>query len=416
MHSLLWVFLLRLACAKMTYYDTYQSFDTWQFLSNFCYAKVEGKLFISMKPTNMRSRVMVTYYADMSDEWVEIYKNPDESCQWKVDQSRYDGILASDIYNLPDHTLELDVDNSRPRWWYIVLFNCDSNDPYPMDMDFINITHTNGNITNHWEYHFSHDEQGIAQFQIFFLVVNACMIGLWQVVKEERKKAKQQFKVIKILQAVACFVVVETMFYTIHNGKYATDGVGHPGVKEFANVWHFVAEMLMLLCILNLGCGAYVSTNHVEQQRPIYLVIIVYFLLQLSMCVWDIMVRDPAAVLYLYQSAPGYCILAVRMLAMAWFQKNMRKTIRYEKHPIRSKFYVTFQFIAFCWFLILPTIVGIAAVFPSYMRAKYVYAFSAFMEQVIVTMFYWLFQPGGDVPLLGTLACGCECSMYACVY
>jgi hypothetical protein len=220
--------------------------------------------------------------------------------------------------------------------------------------------------------------------------------------KAAAKKQNMQFKVIKLLTTVAALNLAFLVFSLFHYCVFASDGIGLPGMLEIGRALHYISETLLLLVTLNLSMGMYVSTNSVPSFRPLYLFCAFYLLLQLSLGIWDAYVRDPAAVVYLYDSLPGYLLIILRICALVQFWRSLRHTIVAEQERTRKDFYSAFSILGSLWFLALPFTVAVAELTASNMRAKVVFAVSSTVEFILLALYFWLFRPWGNqyVPIL----------------
>jgi hypothetical protein len=92
------------------------------------------------------------------------------------------------------------------------------------------------------------------------------------------------------------------------------------------------------------------------------------------MFIWENVGRNPASTLYIYESAPGIALLVLRGLTLIWFLFSLKQSYSDEIHPEKKKFYLLFGQLFAIWFLVLPLIVIIASLLPSWYRLKVVIA------------------------------------------
>jgi hypothetical protein len=105
-------------------------------------------------------------------------------------------------------------------------------------------------------------------------------------------------------------------------------------------VLDFLAVLALLHLMLDIAKGWPISTNYVPGRRINYAIIAFFALIYIMLFIWDNLVRDPASVLYLYESPPGYAIIALRFLVMLWFLYCIQQTFRLENEQRKRGFYM----------------------------------------------------------------------------
>lgn len=64
-----------------------------------------------------------------------------------------------------------------------------------------------------------------------------------------------------------------------------------------------------------------------------------YFILFFIMYVWDVVGRDRASTLYIYESVPGVLLILMRVALMVWFMYGVIGTFKEETDPHKKDFY-----------------------------------------------------------------------------
>jgi len=82
----------------------------------------------------------------------------------------------------------------------------------------------------------------------------------------------------------------------------------------------------------------------------------------LALFIWDFAAPDPASTRYFWESAPGYIIIALRIISFGFYIFSLIMTLRLETLPEKRRFYFGFGAGYGVWFISLPFIVMIAAI------------------------------------------------------
>src|SRR5689334_22207573 len=80
----------------------------------------------------------------------------------------------------------------------------------------------------------------------------------------------------------------------------------------FLPVFEFVSNLVLLYAVLNISKGWTISTNFIPDRRLSLFVVAILFLLYIALFVWVQEIMDPASVLYIYETPPGWTVVAVR--------------------------------------------------------------------------------------------------------
>lgn len=117
------------------------------------------------------------------------------------------------------------------------------------------------------------------------------------------------------------------------------------------------SETLYTVLMLLLALGYTVTKSVLTSLQIRWLVLFVgsTALFQLSLLGYQSEAFDPGLVLYIYESPPGYCLIALKLIAWFVFVTRCFKTIR--KLNTKLNFYTSLLFLGSVWFLFHPLIV-----------------------------------------------------------
>lgn len=113
----------------------------------------------------------------------------------------------------------------------------------------------------------------------------------------------------------------------------------------------------VLMLLLALGYTVTKSVLSASQIRWLVLFIGSTALCQMSLCIYQSEAFDPGLVLYIYESPPGYGLIALKLIAWFVFITRTFKTIR--KLNTKLNFYTSLLFLGSVWFLFHPLTVCI---------------------------------------------------------
>jgi len=121
------------------------------------------------------------------------------------------------------------------------------------------------------------------------------------------------------------------------------------------------SETLYTVLMLLLALGYTVTKSVLTALQVRWLVLFVgsTAIFQMSLYIYQSEVFDPGLVLYIYESPPGYGLIALKLIAWFVFVTRCFKTIR--KLNTKLHFYTSLLFLGSVWFLFHPIMVCIYA-------------------------------------------------------
>jgi hypothetical protein len=390
-------------CEALTHLGDLRQYSSFEFVDKFCFDTQDG---------------VVTYYLDINDEWptvdvenMNILFYSDVSNNWptayalssgSVDDCYHQEDLATQkfsVQNVAKASQSLVVLGDRPRWWYVAISSCERQ---VIDLPYIELTMTNGNKNNKYSYHFGKNEQGILEMTIVFFIVDVLLLLLMIYSKRICKQLNMQYRVIQLIGLSLVFSCMSLATKMIHFNTYSKDGQGAPNADGLSYFLDAGAQLIQLAILFNIAKGAYISTNHAQNQRVtgvILGVFGVFYIIALSTS----LNADPGKVLYIYDTAPGYMLITLRLLCMLLFWKYIHRTFNIETERLRKVFYVVFFCFGSIWLVSFPLMTLIAVSLNSWHREKIVFGLTQSVATLMYLTFWWLFKPWGNdyVPILG---------------
>eukprot|EP00727_Mastigamoeba_balamuthi_P007089 m51a1_g300 hypothetical protein (408) ;mRNA; r:371314-373100 len=333
----------------------------WVYIDKFCFRQSGATMAIDMTQFNANGSVLINLYADMWYAWPRIYKNRG---RWSCKDLASNATASLDIRSVP---LTIRIYGRRDRWWFITASNCAGS----QISIWYNLTMLNPAALSD---EFSADEIGVLETTIVFFCLNVLLLAWVSYSWFRLKWSGKQYAITKRLMISTVLHVCSLFCTIVHYGKYATDGEGVPALDVVAQFADICSEMVFLLLIIFLAKGYKISGRHLAHKRLMILCFLPFPLAYFALFLYSILGIDPATNLYVYESPPGYLIIAFHIVAFAWFAAVVVRSFRVEKSPSRRAFYAIFGVGYGAWFLSVPIIVLIMHFVGPWMRKKAVFA------------------------------------------
>lgn len=370
--------------------------EPWVYLQKFCFDESGGTVQFTFFQDNAwdstDSPQMISFYANDFNGWHHVYKNNALTCAQKRDAAKLTYPLAH--LKAYGNTYQYPVGGVIPRWWYIAISNCDGG--HNGTLGGLGISYYKIHFTNRtgiWSYEFSKDEQGILEMSIFFLLLYWILLFVLAWIKRHAKGKGLQYTVIKFLFMSVLVDWVALLFNMAHYARFSQDGIGSPGLSHAHFFFDFISNLILLYTVLNICKGWAISTNYLPDKRASYLIILLLFWLYVALFIWQQKILDPASVLYVYETPPGWAIVAVRCILTLWAFWCLIHTYQLESERSKRQFYLVWGFLALAWLISLPIIVGIATNLETWMRKRVVFGILNSVQAFIYLALTYLFRP-----------------------
>lgn len=97
--------------------------------------------------------------------------------------------------------------------------------------------------------------------------------------------------------------------------------------------------------------------------------------------------------LYIYDSAAGYVLIALRIVALMWCLKELVQTYKFENEKFKKVFYMILGWYIALWYLSMPITVLIAHFLASWTREKIVVGIVYSLNTLTFGTLAFLFRP-----------------------
>ena len=185
------------------------------------------------------------------------------------------------------------------------------------------------------------------------------------------RKRRLYHSTFKTFQVSLFFYLAHCLLSSAYYCQYGYEGTAPRAVWVAARLGEVVATCCFLGLLLALSNGyTIVSASLTICGFGVLLTFTGFFsLLMLSCIIWEENIFDPAAVLYSYQSPPGYLLTGIYLPAWLYFIANCICTgYRYKR---KRSFYLALGLFYSAWLLALPLLVFSGnSLLPDWVRMK----------------------------------------------
>ncbi|KAK3596448.1 hypothetical protein CHS0354_015920 [Potamilus streckersoni] len=387
-----------------------QTDSDWKFLSRFCFLSEKGNFTYQISyPKRYGSQSLLLYY-DGKDQWQSVYPGTDKTCDQKyavLDPKNNQEIGLTDSINSQCSIVNSSgeeyyvCDNyrsfvsSRERWWYIVLSKCKTNEVKGMYLEY-EIHMTNGVKEDYLHREYSADEFYITPMAIAFLLANCVLMALAIICSYFLHVRYLFHATYKIFMFSLASWIFYLLLWSIGYGNYGKDGLEEKlrHVKTAGRVFEGLSQISFILLLVLMAKGYTITRGRLTNISTVKVAIFftLYVIAYAVLIIWEPFFFDPGKVLYIYQSPPGYGLIAMRIIGWMMFLYSFIFTIKH--YPRKKLFFIPFFIFYTLWFFASP-IVNLLAVLAmaEWTREKTVFGVETFVVFCGHTFFLILTRP-----------------------
>ncbi|CAK9099824.1 Transmembrane protein 145 [Durusdinium trenchii] len=405
--------------------EQYRGSDSWVFLDRFCFGKEDGRFDGEfLFPAGQRPTLML-YYLESGIEnefgtWEKLYDG-ELNCTEKAAIARDTSGSVFELDSLAySRTIEMidgkpflrarvrnQVVTSRSRWFFFAVGNC----PSACEEEFCvggvdlfwSFNFTNGQGSNMY---FGADQDSVwatcVTFFALYLGLMAYSLYVRLLLLGRRKYHVTVFLLIASIWLTFGRLLCDLILYTV----YRNLGEFLQVQSTMSMVLAGTAEMLLLVMLMLIMKGWTIVRRKISANGRTRLS--VYVMIYVS-AYWTCMLYftngvDPANVVYVYDTWPGYILLVLRVGLLIWIIRARSVTVR--KYNSKRAFYQKFTALACMWAVSLPLLVGLNEILPEYMRFKLLYALELLILFLTHAVLISLYNPqiGASFPFHATTA------------
>lgn len=398
------IFCLVKVCSALYRSGTVSGASGFEYLSKFCFdfsspqAKDRnaplseqshaGTMDIWLEqPKNARDDMRVIIFDDQQASWPSVYQK-DLPCaeRWVKAKRILPVVWERNQFELPRVNIH---EHTRPRFWYIVVA---SEDCSPFDPVNFKITFKNSEV-GFLNRQFGVNERGLNGLYMIFSVFYVAALGmqfyalydLWD--RKELHPIVQLFTASLVLQSL--FVICECVHYAV----FTLDGIGIVLLKDMGQLFKVVSQLCFLFLLILLAHGWTISSEEIRNRAMIILTVASFAVAFLICHLWDMLYRDPASTLYVYDSGPGLFVVLLHVLAGSWFAHVTFSSYLQESKETKKYFYFLIGVVYSAWFATVPLIVTFAIVLHPWERETLVASISLSMSTVSYVFMQYLLWP-----------------------
>ncbi|GBG33606.1 Transmembrane protein 145 [Hondaea fermentalgiana] len=283
---------------------------------------------------------------------------------------------------------------SRSRYFFFAVGNCNTACTADYCADGVDIywslNSTNG---NDGMFYFGADESSlwataVVFFSIYFLVAKNVLSIRRSLLNERKYHVTVSFLVVSVYCTwirLLCDVVVYT--------KYKNSGKRTPAFEAISLLFAGISECMLILMFMLIMKGWTIVRRKISangrMRLAIYLAI--YVTAHFTCVLFYTQGVDPADVVYMFDTWPGYVLGLLRVALFLWMWRAKRVTLY--KYNSKVRFYQRFTLFSSLWVISLPLLVCINYAVDEYFRAKLLYGIELFLLALTHTTLTVLYNP-----------------------
>ncbi|XP_060599428.1 transmembrane protein 145-like isoform X1 [Ruditapes philippinarum] len=344
----------------------------WEFITRFCFLSAKGTLRFTFEyPITYGPQHILLYY-DTPDQWDAVYKS-DKNCSQRMavmnpannqiitldtNQCKIQTIDGMQKYNCTDERRFI---AARERWWYIAAAHCRPLTPIGINLKY-KIHMTNGAEDDYLHREYSADEFYILPIDIAFLIAYVVLCIL-SIICAVFLRNRQLWHTTYKMYMVSVFLWTFYLFLmSVGYGIYGNDGLEWKlrSTKYAARAFESISIMIFLLMLILIGKGYTITRGKLSMASTVKISVFMtlYAIVYVIIFVWEAIIFDPGLVLYLYESPPGYALIAMRIIGFVWFCYAIFFTLKH--YPEKGSFYYPLFVFYTLWFWAGPLMIVIA--------------------------------------------------------
>ncbi|KAK3596447.1 hypothetical protein CHS0354_015919 [Potamilus streckersoni] len=384
---------------------TLQTNSDWTFFTRFCFLSQAGNFSYKVSYPKQYGYQSFLLYYDTANQWDAVYPGTDKTCDQKKEVLDKNGNQEVPLYTCTiSNTSGVEYYvcdeyrtfiSARERWWYIALSKCRAGEIQGMYLEY-EIHMTNGDIGDYLHREYSADEFYITPMAIAFLLANCVLMAL-AIICAILLRARYLFHTTyKIFLFSLATWVIYLLLWSVGYGSYGNNGLEEKlrQVKTAGHVFESLYQISFLLLLVLMAKGYTITRGRLTNISTIKVAIFftLYVFAYAVLIIWDPFFFDAGKVLYIYESPPGYGLIAMRIIGWMMFLYSFIFTIKH--YPRKKLFFIPFFIFYTLWFWAGPVVILLAVlVMAEWTREKTVFGVDAFVALCGHTFFLILTRP-----------------------
>lgn len=312
--------------------------------------------------SNQASQLQIATFNDEANSWPKVWHSSLSCEEMLKKSSRYFQVMSGVEFNLTIN------DHTRPHAWYLAVANCAGTE-YELDMTakFLQFEHG-------VKQQFSFEQQGLIWAYLFYFLLFTLfvLVHLWG--DYQLFKSQSLHPIIRLMTISLVLQLFSLMCIFIHYAAYAGNGIGAPALQVIGNMLDMLSTVLFMFLLILIAKGwgiTFPSLSHIQDQRLVLAgALVLFFVMYVILFFWQELGLSPASDTVIYQSAPGFIYLVVRLLTMGYFIFCLVKTFREDTDSSKRTFYVIFGTSFSLWFVSIVLLVLVSFATSPWYRIK----------------------------------------------
>jgi len=364
--------------------------EKFAYLSKFAFekvseenTKVSGAWEIQVK-TSVNNTYLVVF-DDEANNWPLIYGNPNCGCDCSTGEINHHYKVKEFISPMTEEDSNQGwsfkgevTDVVKRHWWYFTIASCGQ--PFSGEYS-LHVHHANGS-------EFSADQAGL-------MTLYATLIFCWPIIAFYTLRASSQLQTTcrfhTIARLFAASVVcnnISVLLFAVHFAVFSRYGVGlkWQALAIAEGSWT-LGKLLLCLALLLAAKGFGITTAPLSNTERWHLLAAATLLsaVYIATAIWEMLYRDDASPVYVYDSPPGIAINTVHVILALWFCYSASVSYYYAPQQLRCIFAVLIALFGL-YFLLIPLISVIGRILDPCFRTVVLETVEALVTTVLASV------------------------------
>eukprot|EP00928_Gymnodinium_smaydae_P023051 TRINITY_DN19174_c0_g2_i1.p1 TRINITY_DN19174_c0_g2~~TRINITY_DN19174_c0_g2_i1.p1 ORF type:complete len:470 (-),score=133.78 TRINITY_DN19174_c0_g2_i1:98-1507(-) len=328
----------------------------------------------------------------------------DEEDRWKRVRDKWDTITCEELlqyasFKYPISPLDGSInrtvpilESQRPRFWYFAFAACGVESVMDLEYEL----HAE-NILQGIQSEFSMDKVGCLGLQlaasfVFVAIAYGLRVSSRSATGAEALRSRPLARLLLISSTCSA---AGASSLALHNAIFMVDGEGYQVSEVFGQLMNCCAKasLTVLMLLTAKGWALFYAPEELIRRQVMICLFGGIIALSVTCEIHADYFRDWSTTLYLYESGPGFVILAMNTLLYLEAWRSMRETYRHEASEEVRVFYILVSTACSLYFLTLPLICILAAAFDPWVRFYYVSVAEVFSRLVSTVLLAICIRP-----------------------
>lgn len=385
----------------------FEIFGVFGFVASESVSVVAGEMAITIHGGKPGTTARAIIYSDQDSSWGEIFDDADGTYNDKLtctEKSHFSKVYDStrnkwtELYYGQPTLIDFSegdfvgvfpvYQQSRPRYWYIGIENCD--DPSALQGLTYTAHFTQSYVDNAaWEAEFSVESNGLQSLYLSYFIFMSIYLAVHIYgVKGLNEQLSYVHPLVKLFTFIVVLEYLSVIFLFLHYAAYAGDGVGIVGLYFTGLIFDTMSRLGFMILLMLVAKGWTISSETLEGRNVIVGTFCALFAVQCLLLLWEYLVRIPEAIypplaLQIFQ----YITITFWLAFAAWYAKTCKTSYDEEQNEEKKEFFKRLGISYTIWILALPVFAYVGLILAPWVQV----IVSTSLTLSVTCLGYWAF-------------------------